>query len=62
MSGVSLMVLATSHYLVIISYNCYCQVSLVAESDLERVSKSYEKILSRHIYSVQKNPTITSTG
>ena len=56
------MVLATSHYLVIISYNCYCQVSLVAESDLERVSKSYEKILSRHIYSVQKNPTITSTG
>ena len=32
------------------------------ESDLERVSKSYEKILSRHIYSVQKNPTITSTG
>jgi hypothetical protein len=38
------------------------QVSLVKEADLETVSKTYEKILSRHIYSVQKNPAISSTG
>jgi hypothetical protein len=34
----------------------------VKEADLETVSKTYEKILSRHIYSVQKNPAISSTG